>query len=454
MKTYLLALTTFFCFNSYANNNASIPGDTVTGLIDKAAALVMIDEGRKLFAEGRSRDALQSFREASIKDPNSWKGPYWVAMCHYNLNNYGYSLQYAKEAIEKDVEDVDKEVYELLGRSYHRLGILDSAKMNYAIALSKMSSSRIKELNVEMKLKQCEFAQMLMEKNPVELRMPLSDAVNSGYGDYSPVLTQNGKVLYFVSRRANTTGGGQNPFDQEYYEDIYRTVWNDKTKNWDSLSNNLGKMNTDGFDALSYIAPDGSYAITTLNTTVVDDKPVTKVSDICEVKVDRNGKWSAPKLIKNKSINTSYFDGAPTLTADGNTMYFVSDRKGDKSKSDIYVVQKNGKSWGDAKPLSTVINTVGNETTPYISPDGKYLFFSSDGHLGMGGYDVYVSAWNGSEWSTPVNLGASYNTVNNDTHFQYYPDLQKAMMATFTIIGNKASLDIFEINMANFVYPQ
>ena len=457
MKLKLLALLAAFyslTTSVLASENLPHPTDTVTNLVDRSAALLMIDEGRKFFEEGRNRDALQSFREASIKDPNSWKGPYWVAMCHYRLNNFGYALKYANESIEKSEQEVDKEVYELLGRSYHRMGNLDSALINYKIALSRMSSSRAKELGVEHKIKECEFAQLALSQNPASIRKTMTGDINSGYNDYSPVISADGKYIYFVSRRANTTGGGQNPYDQEYYEDIYRGVYNAESGQYDSISNNLGRLNTTGFDALSYLSADGTYALTTLNTTAVDEKPETRVSDICEVQISKKGDWSAPKIIKNKSINSSFFDGAPTMTADGNTMYFVSDRKGEKWRSDIYVVHKNGKKWGEAQVLPETINTAGNETTPYITPDGQYLFFSSDGHLGMGGYDIYVSQNLGSTWSTPMNLGASYNTVNNDTHFQYYPATKSGVLATFEIIGNKASLDIYQLDMSAFQFPK
>lgn len=142
------------------------------------------------------------------------------------------------------------------------------------------------------------------------------------------------------------------------------------------------------------------------------------------------------------------------MTSDMNTLYFVSDRKGEKSSTDIYVSQKVGKNWGEAAPLPFTINTIGRETTPFISGDGRFLFFSSDGHLGMGGLDIYVVENLGSTWGEPINLGIIVNTVNNDTHFQYYPELQKAVMSSFEIIGQKASMDIFNVDMTDFMYPK
>ena len=175
--------------------------------------------------------------------------------------------------------------------------------------------------------------------------------------------------------------------------------------------------------------------------------------DIFTFEMSTKGKWSTPKRINSKSVNTSFFEGSATMTNDGNTMYFVSDRKGDKSSTDIYVSQKAGKSWGEAKPLPFTINTIGRETTPFISGDGRYLFFSSDGRQGMGGLDIYVVENLGSTWGDPINLGIIVNTVNNDSHFQYYPEMKKAVMSSFEIIGQKASMDLYEVDMTNFVMP-
>jgi Tol biopolymer transport system component len=191
----------------------------------------------------------------------------------------------------------------------------------------------------------------------------------------------------------------------------------------------------------------------TLNTEATEEKIVTRSSDIFEITMSDKGKWSTPKMIVNKTINTSFFEGSATMTADGNTMYFVTDRKGDKSSTDIYVVQKVGKTWGEAKPLPLNVNTVGRETTPFISPDGRWLFYSTDGLPGMGGLDVFVAENLGSTWGDPVNLGVMVNTVNNDSHFQYYEALKKAVMAGFEVFGQKASMNMYEVDMSGFTYP-
>ncbi len=440
----LLCATNSFAFTS-------ISKDSVTGIIDKSAALIKIDQGKQLVAENKIREALLVFREAAIKDPNTWKASYWIAFCHYRLRNFGYAKQYGLEAITKGPDDVDPEVYDILGTACHNMNELDEAENYFQTALKLLSKSRARELNTEKKLASVQFAKQ--NKGVANLRMPLTGDVNSGYNDYAPVFTADGKRIYFTSRRANTTGGMMNPDDQEYFEDVYTGVWNEKMLKYDSINNKVERINGPGFESMSWLSKDGLQAIVTINNTATNAKKTTGSSDIAEVEFTKKGKWNVPKVIANKSINTSFFEGSATVTADGNTMYFVSDRKGDKRSTDIYVVQRSGKTWGEAKILPDSVNTDMRETTPYISPDGRFLFFSSEGHTGMGGLDVFVSENTGSGWTKAKNLGPQVNSVNDETHFVIYKELGKAYLSGLTVNDKKSSIDIYEIDLSKLVLP-
>lgn len=449
MKTYVFLLLTFTlttAAHAATTFSASAPPDSSVTVIDKTASLYLIEEGKTLYFEGKVKDAIIKFRQAGLKDPLSWKAPFWISRCHYEMNNYGYALKYANEAVLLNNNEVDKEIYELLADSYHQLGILDSAAMNYELAIQNLSKIRSSELRLPLRLEQCKFAQEQMKSGVQPMRKHLTGNINSGYNDYGAVVFNGGKTLYFTSRRSNTTGGGQNPSDQQFFEDIYIAKWNDQTMEWDSISNTLGKINSTGFESVSYVSEDGMFALITLNTDATEEGIRTKSSDICELKWTTQGRWSSPKLIDNKTINTTFFDGAATMTADGSTMYFVSEQNAKKSQSDIYVVEKVGSRWGKAVALPAEINSKGRETTPYITPDGRYLFFSSNGMVGMGGYDVYVVERVGSGWGEVKNLGIRVNSVNDDTHFQIYDAIGKAYMSGLEIVGDKASMDIYELN--------
>lgn len=453
---HLLIITIFTGLFSLPSNvsarEVNAPADSTSSIIDRTAALYLIDEGKKFFNQGKMRDALRKFREAYVRDKYSARAAYWIGRAHYNMDNYGYALKYAKIAESLSLAD-DGEVFMLLGEAYHRQAMLDSARMNYDLAKIQLTNAKKRAYNVQQKIDEIAYAQEVMNTDPLAEKVLLSNAVNSGYDDYGATLSKDGKTIYFASRRPDTRGGNINPDDQRYFEDVYFAVWDEAKGEWTEATNDIERLNSDGFDAVSHVSEDGNLVYLTVNTSILDQKKKTQSSDICVAERTKEDRWNTPKPISNKSINTSFYDGNATLTADGNTMYFVSGRDGDKTLSDIYVVTKEGNSWGEAQKLPMTVNTTGNETTPYITPDGRYLFFSSDAREGMGGYDVYVTENLGDSWSEPKNLGPTFNTVNNDIFFKYYPELNKALISTYRLQGNKASMDIFELMLEGWKIP-
>lgn len=457
MKRLFIFLLLIIIFTFQANamdyKVEVLPPDSTSTLVERTAALYLIEEGKKAFYEGRTRDALRRFREAYVRDQYSSNAVYWIGKAHYQLDNFGYALKYAKisESLSKE-EDGD--IHFLLGQAYHRENKLDSAIYRYDKARVLLSKTKKNVYNLQHLIKEVEFADSVSNIEIVQEKSLLNENINSGYDDYSMVISNDGKQAFYVSRRPDTKGGNINPDDQRYFEDIYFVEYDEEENKWGDASNDIPRLNSKGFDAISHITTDNAQVYLTINTSVIDVKNPTQSSDICVSKKTREDRWSTPKPIKNKTINTSYFDGAPSLTEDENTMYFVSDRDGQKTQSDIFVVYKEGRTWGEAKKLPNKINTKGNETTPYITPDGRFLFFSSDRLNGMGGYDVYVTENKRGYWSDPVNLGPEFNTVNDDIFFKYYEKLNKAIISTYRIQGNKSSIDIFEVDVEGWEIPQ
>lgn len=448
----LPAFMVMFSLPTFAADRSVTPADSTSNIIDRTAALYLIDEGKKFFNQGKMRDALRKFREAYVRDKYSSRAAYWIGKAHYNMNNYGYALKYAKIAESLSQAD-DGEVFMLLGEAYHRQAQLDSARMNYDLAKIQLSTAKKRAYNVNQKIDEIAYAQSVVNEKPFTEKTLVSTQVNSGYDDYGAVFSSDGKTVYFISRRPDTKGGNINPDDQRYFEDVYYSMWDEDEKDWTESTNDIKRLNSDGFDAVSHVSKDGNTVYMTVNTSLLDKNNTTESSDICVAERTKEDRWNTPKPIKNKTINTSFYDGNPTLTADGNTMYFVSGREGEKSLSDIYVVHKDGRRWGEAQKLPMSVNSLGNETTPYITPDGKYLFFSSDAREGLGGYDVYVTKNLGDSWSEPKNLGPTFNTVNNDIFFKYYPSMNKALISTYRLQGNKASMDIFELMLEGWKVP-
>ncbi len=448
--TLLITLSVGFSFGS-------TPPDSTTTLVQKGTAQYLISEGKRFYNEGNYRKSLVKFREALSKDKGNPVATYWLAECHLSLGNYEKAKNYVEQALEKD-QEVAKEAQNVLGICQHRLGELQPAIKSYKMALGAVSETRAKELGVQMHIEQCERAIEMM-KSPVNVKISrMTTNINTAFEETAPTLSPDGKTFYFVSRRADNKGGGISPGDQRYFEDVYVSVWDEENKEWGEASNSselMRRVNTNGMDAVSQISPDGKTLYLTINTMVMESpKPKTKHSDVFYCKLNRKGTWNSPKPL-GKPINSLFFDAAITLTEDEQTAYIVSERIGGEGRSDIWVSYKTGNNWSKPENLGKEINTPGNETTVFISPDGQYLFFSSTGHEGMGGYDIYVSKNNGDGWDKPVNLGYPINSVSDETHFVFYKDLKKAYYSTFSSAENKGmgARDIFEIDMSNFDLP-
>ena len=130
----------------------------------------------------------------------------------------------------------------------------------------------------------------------------------------------------------------------------------------------------------------------------------------------KNGKWTALKRLGANVNSISTFEGMPSITADGKTLYFSSAREGGYGGLDIYktVLDENG-NWGKAQNLGPVINTAGDEKTPFIHSDSQTLYFSTNGIFGLGGFDIFYSQYLGhGQWTGPKNLGYPINTENDE----------------------------------------
>ncbi|MBQ6769425.1 MAG: PD40 domain-containing protein [Bacteroidales bacterium] len=138
--------------------------------------------------------------------------------------------------------------------------------------------------------------------------------------------------------------------------------------------------------------------------------------------------WSVPNPLSQK-INTRSWESQPCVSADGKELYFVSRRNGN---SDIYCCQRAADgSWGEPQNLGTPINTMGTEMAPFIHPDGRTLYFSSDKHIGMGGFDLFVSRrGEDGQWQQPVNLGFPINTNGDEINFFVAADGKTAFISS------------------------
>jgi tetratricopeptide (TPR) repeat protein len=452
-KSITLFSILFLCFSSLGQLEK-------TSKINQLKSQQLIKDGEDLLDAGRVKDAYMVFKSAIEKDPNEWEAYFWLAVTEFEFNNF-YAADENSQKAELLIRDKKSADLALLqGQIKHRLGALNEAINYYSKAKEEFGEKNADYYGIPIYLAQCKFASDQKEKGILNKFIPFSSNVNSTFDEYGAILSSDGLHLFYTARTPETTGNNQSNSDIKFFEDIVHYEWDAEKNEWILSSRAIEGINTEGFDALNYISKDGKYALGTINISASKEKS-TKSSDIFEVFSDETFLFEKIDLIKNKAINTSYFDGAATITDTifndngdfSQTLYFVSDRKAEESMTDIYSIERKNGVWMDMKnPLKT-INTDGRETTPFITANGRFLFFSSDALPGMGGYDVYYSENINGVWGNPVNLGATFNTVNDDTHFQVYPRLKKAVIARINENEGLFNYDIFQIDLNDLDFP-
>jgi tetratricopeptide (TPR) repeat protein len=447
-------LTILFCFG-----NVLISYGQETSTMNKLKCSKYINDGIEKYNLGRTYDAFMLFKQAVAVDPNSWKALYQLATTEYDLNNFSEAKQHIDASISLSSGKADGEVCFLSAKIYHNLNLINEALVFYKKAKELLGERTAKEFEIPSFILQCEFALNETKNGVKNLRKSLS--VNTKYDEYGPIFIDKGKKLFYTARQPETTGGNLNPDDQIFFEDIYYTEKDSITGEYVLVPELMEGINTEGFDALNYISRDGFYALGTVNTSASKEK-TTESSDLFEMIADEPGVFGGMEIIKSKAVNTTFFEGAACITDSlyidednfVQTLYFVSDKNATKKLTDIYSVEKkNGIFSEEIKLLPVAINTTGRETTPFVTGDGRFLFFSSDALPGMGGYDIYYSENVGGKWSNPINLGAAFNTVNDDTHFQYYPELNKALMAGISENDGVFNYNVFEVDLIGLDFP-
>lgn len=443
MRKFLLTITALGLLISASYSQ----DDKKTG---KIGYKFKMQEARHLFLTERNvRAALNIYRELKEDYTNDPMVNYRIAECHYELRNYDLAVEYFQNAKKLD-EEVDDDLYFNLGQSYHRNGQLNESFEAYTKYNSIASKKDRKFHNITNRLAQVDYAKKMMA-SPVKVTTEnLGKNINSRGGDYAPSISADGKTMIFTSRRSNTLGGGVDKAgDFKYFEDIYISQWDSVDNVWGKANPIEGKLNTEGHDASLSISPDGNkiYIYRNDGEAFIGDIFVSK-------KRLSSGKWGNPRPL-DKPINTSYFESSACLSADGNKLYFVSEREGKKNgaqgQGDIYVAERLTKTtWAEPKNLGPVINTPGDEISVFIHPDGKTLFFSSNGHLSVGGLDIFMSKMqDDGTWSKPENLGYPINTIDDDVHFVLSTDGNTAHYSSVKEDG-MGERDIYKIDMSNY----
>ena len=296
--------------------------------------------------------------------------------------------------------------------------------------------------DIERRKEMC-FTALELMKNPVNCRITdLGDSVNSPFGDYSPLLSAGEDAIMFTSNRKGVGGDGYMTPEGDFLEDIWIS-YKKPDGGWTGAKSIGPTINTPGGEATVGLSADGQTMF-----IYRDDNGDGNIY-ISELSGDL---WSIPDKVANDKdpqtdVNSESWEPSATITADGNTIYFVSDRKGGYGGTDIYkVVRLPSGQWSMAQNLGSTINTAYNEDAPFMHPDGKTLFFSSTGHKVMGGFDIFYSIKTDTSWTEPTNLGYPINTADDDIYYVTSADGKRGYYASVRP-GGVGDKDLYRVDM-------
>ncbi|MGZ4044039.1 MAG: hypothetical protein ACXVO9_12615, partial [Bacteroidia bacterium] len=321
-----------------------------------------------------------------------------------------------------------------LAQAYHFDYKFPEAISFYNKYREKVSSKEA--LLVDHYLETCENAKALMKK-PVNVAFEnLGKEINTRFADYYPFVTSDQSTLFFTSRRDENTGKLID-YNGYYTSDIYFSKV--KHGEWTKAKKMPPTINTAEDEQCVGISGDG-------NSIIIYMENPENPGDLIHAEISKSKAFNRPVPFNNP-VNTdqSELEGCYSMGAD--VLYFTSYRSGGVGESDIYITKRlpNGE-WGIPQNLGPTINTPYKEAFPVVSLDGQTLYFSSQGHTSIGGYDIFRSKWNEAQqkWEKPVNIGYPVNTTDDDMMFSIAGNQRDGYISAVRKEGF-GDLDIYKI---------
>ena len=401
----------------------------------------LVKLGEEMYAYGSKKDALEVFLKASTQNPKNPRAIFMAGKCYLETNQKTLALDFLQKAYKLNPK-VDDDILYLLGKANQGTYKFDEALDFYSKQKKKLIADKEhKEANIELiklvdrKISECTIGKEII-KDTIKLDFNHShDYLNSPSSDYAPVITSDEKTLYFTSRRQGSTGGKKDN-DNEYFEDIY--VSKNVDGKWTNPENLGLPINSEFHEGCIGVSKDGKelYIYKEINA-----------GDIYVSHLKDDAKWSKPSPL-NSNINSDFYEPSMALADSGKTLYFSSDKPGGLGGLDLYMSKKDEKGeWSEAVNLGPDVNSPQNEDGPFYDQTTKYLYFSSAGHKGMGGYDVFRARQDSltHKWSKPYNLGYPINSPDDDIYYTLSNDGKRAYYSSYKADGS-GDKDIYEMD--------
>jgi outer membrane protein OmpA-like peptidoglycan-associated protein/tetratricopeptide (TPR) repeat protein len=415
MKNHLFTIILFCLTSSFLSysQNIEFTKDAFPNQKDELKkAKEKIQEGDAFYEMGDNFliQAIEPYLAAHSFNPNNAVLNFKLGRCYLNSNFKQKALPFLEKA-KKLNYTVNSNIDYYLGLGYHLEKEWDKAIEHYTYFLKNSNKDSDPSLTskASKSIKECKNGKDLSSR-PIRVKIEnLGKKVNTEFHEYKPYITADESMLFFTSRRPNATTKEKDPVFNDFYEDIYYSVKQENGE-W-SQAKNIGEpVNTLDHDAISGLSIDGSKLIIYLGNKNNGDLFESELS---------GEKWGKPKDF-GKNVNTENHESSASYSLDGKSVYFVSDKPGGFGDRDIYVSFRDDKGrWSKAENLGSTVNSEFGEEGVFMHPDGKTLYFSSQGHNCIGGYDIFKTVYDEEtkKWSTPENIGFPVNTTDDDVFY-------------------------------------
>ncbi|MEA3447984.1 MAG: hypothetical protein U9Q98_05980 [Bacteroidota bacterium] len=422
-------------------------------------------QARMKFNNDNYPGALKMYEGMMKTNPNDITLNFRLGECYFVIDRFEDAIPPLEKCAEAGNDDFDMLDF-YLARSYQKNQQFEKAKKHYEKHLNTLSEEEAETDPASVYLNKVNNAVRLMDKKVDVDISNMGKTINSKYVDANPSITADETVLIFTSRRPESSKTLRDPVTGEYFDNIYISH-KQKDGTWSEANPIPGEINTtDAYEASSSISPDGKTIFIYMNIN-----GITQSGDIYVSHKNNEGTWTKPQPLREKSpsgffkkighgfdilfhgeksINSSYFETSACITADNNSLYFISERmKKGLGQGDVWVTHKIGHGWSVPRNLGKNINTVDDEISVFIHPDGNTMFYASNGKHSMGGYDILMSKKKDGKWSDPVNMGYPINTPYDEFHFALSADGNTAYISS-NRESSMGKSDVYSIDMKKY----
>ncbi|MDX2445515.1 MAG: OmpA family protein [Bacteroidales bacterium] len=400
-------------------------------------------DGEYFLAYEEYIDALPYYLEVYRQNPDNANVNYKIGLCYLNIiGQKQESIPYFHKAILNTASDYKEgnfkeerapnDAFFFLGNAYQLQYKLDEAEEYYNEYLKLLDPVDTVNINfVNQGISSCKNARKLMNDPVYFDAQNLGNNINSDSNEYAAVVSGDGTTIVYVS-------------SLKFYNAIFyaKKVGGE----WGLPVNITPDLESDGDYSPTGLSYNGETMLLARNDNFNSDIYISKIVD---------GSWSPARKL-GKNINTKFWESHAALSKDENTLYFTSNKTDGYGGLDIYKSEKDGNGeWGPAVNMGTVVNSQFNEETPFVCSDNDIMYFSSQGHKTMGGFDIFkTNLSDEGNWSEPENIGYPLNTADDDLFFLPRNEGINGYLSSIGFDPNRGSKDIYYLNIFSDKNPR